>query len=302
MKGYYILMIYIICPMTLAMAQVGINTVMPDTSAVLHIQALPKYGGGVLFPRINISQREVLSGLPPAHSLFLFDVAVNKFVNYDAGQKKWLVVNPWNQSLDNNGNFTNISINQTIDCNQINASQITASQDITCNTLKAKELKGTYAYAVPPGAIIMWSGDPVKLPAGWNLCDGTNGTPDLRGRFIVGYGNDGTGVPTAVWDDEYKSIGPGAKGKNKHKLLVSEMPAHNHQITDPGHKHSFNDKNCHQIENVKNGSIDAREASFTYDASITASSYTGITIKSKGGNQAHENRPPYFILAFIMKL
>lgn len=47
--------------------------------------------------------------------------------------------------------------------------------------------------AVPVGAILMWSGDPAKLPAGWHLCNGVgwfaNGdpVPDLRGRFIVGH-------------------------------------------------------------------------------------------------------------------
>lgn len=39
---------------------------------------------------------------------------------------------------------------------------------------------------VPNGAILMWSGEETNIPDGWALCDGTNGTPDLRGRFIIG--------------------------------------------------------------------------------------------------------------------
>lgn len=35
------------------------------------------------------------------------------------------------------------------------------------------------------GIIAMWSGTEANIPFGWTLCDGTNGTPDLRGRFIV---------------------------------------------------------------------------------------------------------------------
>lgn len=41
---------------------------------------------------------------------------------------------------------------------------------------------------IPSGGIIMWSGDISKIPAGWKLCDGSNGTPDLRDRFVVGAG------------------------------------------------------------------------------------------------------------------
>lgn len=43
---------------------------------------------------------------------------------------------------------------------------------------------------VPAGVIALWSGAVDAIPAGWALCDGTQGTPDLRGRFIVGAGNE----------------------------------------------------------------------------------------------------------------
>ena len=43
---------------------------------------------------------------------------------------------------------------------------------------------------VPYGVIVMWSGQSNEIPAGWALCDGANGTPDLRGRFVVGAGGD----------------------------------------------------------------------------------------------------------------
>lgn len=45
---------------------------------------------------------------------------------------------------------------------------------------------GTPDYFIPPGIILMWSGETTTIPVGWFLCDGTNGTPDLRDRFIVG--------------------------------------------------------------------------------------------------------------------
>jgi len=45
------------------------------------------------------------------------------------------------------------------------------------------------APAVPTGVILLWSGSTGSVPSGWYLCDGTNGTPDLRDRFIIGAGN-----------------------------------------------------------------------------------------------------------------
>jgi len=70
---------------------------------------------------------------------------------------------------------------------------------------------------LPKGVIVAWSG--TNVPQGWQLCDGTNGTPDLRGRFILGAGQ-----------------GPGLTGRNMgesggeetHLLTVQEMPPHNH--------------------------------------------------------------------------
>lgn len=41
---------------------------------------------------------------------------------------------------------------------------------------------------VPKGVILIWSGAVVDIPAGWIICDGTNGTPDLRDRFVIGAG------------------------------------------------------------------------------------------------------------------
>lgn len=65
------------------------------------------------------------------------------------------------------------------------------------------------------GLICLWSGAIVDIPAGWALCDGNNGTPDLRDRFIIGagltYNPDDTGGVT--W--------------------------HNHPFTGDGHSHDL---------------------------------------------------------------
>lgn len=59
---------------------------------------------------------------------------------------------------------------------------------------------------IPRGMICMWSGSATAVPAGWALCDGTNGTPDLRDRFIVGAGST------------YASGATGGAATHKHEL------------------------------------------------------------------------------------
>lgn len=54
------------------------------------------------------------------------------------------------------------------------------------------------ALAFPAGMIVMWNGPGTLIPAGWVLCDGRNGTPDLRSKFVLGgsdAGAGGGGVP-----------------------------------------------------------------------------------------------------------
>ena len=121
------------------------------------------------------------------------------------------------------------------------------------------------AMSVPKGIITMWSGSIATIPPGWALCDGTNGTPDLRNRFIVGAGS---------------SYAVGATGgEATHTLTINEMPAHTHTY--------------------------AKEtgASCNIGGSNTpASQQISTATSSTGAGQSHENRPPYYALAYIMKL
>jgi len=117
------------------------------------------------------------------------------------------------------------------------------------------------AGGVPTGGIIMWSGAIANIPSGFALCDGTNGTPDLTDRFVVG-----------AEGSEY-SVGD-TGGQDEVQLTISEMPKHSHQGT------SF-------------GSGPNSQIGLANDPS----GRTGET----GGDQPHENRPPYYAVAYIMK-
>jgi len=121
------------------------------------------------------------------------------------------------------------------------------------------------SFLCPPGLICMWSGSTV--PTGWYLCDGQNGTPDLRNRFIVGAGND-------------YDIGD-TGGEKEHILTIDEIPSHTHSYS---HHPSAE-----------------RTAGATSQDKYSVSPLETYTTGSTGGGQAHENRPPYYALAYIMK-
>jgi microcystin-dependent protein len=145
--------------------------------------------------------------------------------------------------------------------------------------------------SIPIGGIIMWSG--VSIPSGFALCDGeiANGTqtPDLRGRFIVGQDPRSTDpVIVPEWDINYNDIG-NTGGEKLVTLTTSQLPSHNHGLETNRRLVGTADRGS----SLSSGGSDA--VSSNNQANVFASG-----IANTGGDQAHENRPPYFVLAFIM--
>lgn len=141
--------------------------------------------------------------------------------------------------------------------------------------------------------IVMWSGATNAVPTGWNLCDGTNGTPNLQGAFVVGYNpNDG----------DYQLIG-NTGGAKTISLLAAQNGQHNHGISDNGHNHGVSTgtdfKEGGSTGNAVLSSVPGFRGTYSWN---TATNTTGITIQVSGTGAPHENRPPYYVLAYIMKL
>ncbi len=158
-----------------------------------------------------------------------------------------------------------------------------------------------YGYELlPRGVIVMWSGSIASIPPGWALCDGGTytapdgaqvTTPNLKDRFIVGAGGS-------------YSVGA-TGGSNTVTLTVDQIPSHTHSAscsTDGEHTHTYYPK-ANGLS-MPRGSYS--DSGFQYPVTGTTDpagshSHT-ITIGATGGGQPHENRPPYYALAFIMKL
>lgn len=166
------------------------------------------------------------------------------------------------------------------------------------NTLDGIAPAGAGFGFIPSGGIIMWSGSVVSVPAGWFLCDGANGTPDLRNRFVVGAGST------------YAVNATG--GADTVALTEAQMPAHGHTFsgttnTTGAHQHNYRQGGSYTLVpssgSVTYGYLDGspnNNERATSSAGDHAHTFSGTTA-SVGSGEAHENRPPYLALAYIMK-
>ena len=129
-------------------------------------------------------------------------------------------------------------------------------------------LSGIEAFVT--GMIILWSGAADAIPSGFVLCDGNNSTPNLSGRFVVGYDASNS-------DYDVNDTG----GSESVTLTINQIPAHTHNINLA----------------VRSFYQEPRNFGVGTDGSANNSEDTGST----GGGQSHENRPPYYALCYIMK-
>lgn len=196
MKNSSLLLLILSLAVLPCTAQVGINKDDPDPSSILHIDDTYR---GVIFPRIanDAALTKTTDGL------IYYNTTEKRFRYYNGTE--WQCVNPWNSTPNPNEIVTDKAV-------------------IVNNTIKGF---GT----TPLGGIIMWSGDVstnfdgtgkgTGNLNGWAICNGANGTPDLRGRFIVGY--NGTSYTLGA-----------TGGNNSVTLTAANIPPHKHSVQGEG--------------------------------------------------------------------
>ncbi len=181
---------------------------------------------------------------------------------------------------------------------------------------------------LPRGMIVMWGGTIVNIPVGWQLCDGSNGTPDLRNQFIMGAGS------------AYNPGQTGGSGSASFSIGTSNLPAHSHSFSgtgtasgttatsfanlyDPTHVHTVNQRAGAVTDNGTSGGGGALQgngplASYgvtlnpastgisdtghthSFSASVTVSGTTGTT--GSGTPISVATVPPFYALAYIQKM
>lgn len=152
---------------------------------------------------------------------------------------------------------------------------------------------------LPYGSIIMWFGTIANIPTGWALCDGTNGTPDLRNRFVIGATADNASTATTTITGTNAVIG-GSKDSivvtHNHSAISTSTP-HNHAI-------QITDISGASIEDQLGGSgSDYGIGNFQDSSATTGDSPVFITtdVASTGTSGVNANLPPFYALAYIMK-
>lgn len=172
------------------------------------------------------------------------------------------------------------------------------------------------------GMIIIWSGSAASIPSGWVLCDGANGTPDLRGRFVIGAGgglsvNDSGGsnidlshthtpnaaaADSADWSHTHTQGNTGiSTGNHKHALgtlavanntLTVDIATGSTMAPTSNHNHAFS------------GTETGTEGAHTHTNPSTGTSGAAHvhTIGETESDLATSNLPPYYALCFIQRL
>jgi microcystin-dependent protein len=146
----------------------------------------------------------------------------------------------------------------------------------------------TWGNAFIAGMIMLWSGSSASIPSGWLLCDGSNSTPDLRNRFVVGAGS---------------TYAVGATGGTADAIVVSHTHTASSSVSDPGHNHSYLNRGITAEQ-------DTPPAGFTRTRGLdgplgSSTSTTGISVSTSvsttGSSGTNANLPPYYALCYIMK-
>ncbi len=291
-------------------AQVGVGTTSPDNNAVLDVNSSSK---GILIPRMTTIQRETLTTNNPAQGMMVYDIDLDVMFVYYGGQ--WYAMNAWKTEYrtdQNNQAATMTTMTATgVNHGNVGIGTATPTEKLEISgKVKATEFSG-YGMA-PVGAIVHWSGS--TAPAGWAICDGrtVNGytTPDLRGRFVVGYNPGKTDYNEPGNLSEKSTTNGKTGGLDQVAISLSEMPSHNHSGSAGGaggHRHTYDGytKRTQNICDDQNDNISAPDVWNWSDTRTTigVNNHThSVSIGSTGGGGAHENRPKFYSLAYIMRV
>lgn len=140
----------------------------------------------------------------------------------------------------------------------------------------------TFLVKAPVGTIVIWSGTSDNIPSGWQLCDGTNGTPDLRDKFVLGAGTN--------------HIVGSAGGSESVTLTTEQLPSHNHGQRISRTITPFNQSLLGSTSGITSG------YRISDSAIEVGKQGTVQNTSASGANVPHENMPPYYTLCYIMKL
>jgi microcystin-dependent protein len=204
------------------------------------------------------------------------------------------VNNAWSGHIFQNGGTEKVRITAAGDVG-IGTNAPGASFDVRGSITSSSVVRATSFTGngiIPIGGIIMWSGTIANIPSGWALCNGSNGTPDLTNRFVIGAVVDSTGAKTNITGTTTQT------GGTKDATVVS----HSHFIAN-----GDNNSGAAAFATLSATNILSREggrgsgSDLTYSLAGSATAATVGNTNTVGTSGTNANLPPYYALAFIMR-
>lgn len=205
-----------------------------------------------------------------------------------------------------------IKMTNSADASPVTALTLTSDGTLTATgPVNASSVRQAGNVLIPSGMIMLWSGSVASIPAGWLICDGTNGTPNLLNMFVIGAGTGSGGstyTPSATGGSASISATTNTAGAHNHggadasagshnhggsdagySLQVGDLPAHNHSVSlnDPGHTHGSGAGNF--LVDGGPAVLGAGSSQHLNATALTASASTGLTVNETtvGSGNAH---------------
>jgi microcystin-dependent protein len=176
---------------------------------------------------------------------------------------------------------------------------------LAANKADKTDVEALRNLVMPKGGIIMWSGAIADIPTGWALCNGATvsgvATPNLSGRFIVGYDAASANIPANSTDttENYGKVG-NTGGKGSVTLKKAEQGSFDVKAVSDRSEGSSRNNTAFAFQ--FKASSDANFTALGNNPSGGNVPLGPITVNIGDASTAHENRPPYYVLAYIMKV
>ena len=160
------------------------------------------------------------------------------------------------------------------------------------------------------GMIMLWSGSSASIPATWYLCDGSNGTPNLIDRFVIGAGSTYEvgatgGSANAVVVSHTHTASADSQGSHTHSASTGSSGSHTHAYNRAeGYTGGLG---AYAGNGNPNGGTATHYVStagaHTHTVEISAAGSHGhnIAVSTNGESGTNKNLPPYYALCYIMK-
>ena len=206
---------------------------------------------------------------------------------------QWIIRNPWQHAYQISSTAQGLTVSSQVpdEWTKLVASRLSGA--VINNEIVSSTIASLASAGISSGVIVAWSGTIASIPKGWALCDGNNGTPDLRDRFIIGARKDSNGsANTEVLGSPLQTGGSVTHNHSgltgSHVLTVAEIPSFQVNLPTFSPNQGGNGASVQRGQNPADGALQ---------------------LTTNGGGQGHTHTissdyhlPPFYALAFIMKL